>query len=201
MAELSTRVLGERVIHAGWGRFLVARLELPDGTAIDREVEDHGIAVGVLPYDPDRRIALLVRQMRTPALYAAGLDSLLEAPAGRLDTDDPRVCAAREAHEEVGLRLARLDFVVTAWTMPAVSTERIHLFLAPFAAGDEVGRGGGLPEEGEDITVERVRLSDIARMMDQGELVDLKTLALALALRQRRPELFADHADDTSGTP
>ncbi len=185
------RLLSARTVHEGWGRFLVARLRLGDGSEVDREVEDHGDAVAVLPYDPERREALLVRQLRTPALVAAGLATMLEAPAGRLESLDPAACAAREALEECGVVLGALDPVATAWAMPAVSTERIHLFLAPYRAQDRAGPGGGLAHEGEDIAVEVLPLDGLARMADAGELPDMKTLLLVLALRHRRPELFA----------
>jgi nudix-type nucleoside diphosphatase (YffH/AdpP family) len=185
-------LLRSRIVHEGWGRFLIAKLRLPDGTEIDREVEDHGSAVAVLPYDPDRRITLLVKQMRTPAFFAEGVGAVLEAPAGRLDSDEPEACARREALEEVGLRLNKLEPVAVAWGMPAVSTERLHMFLAAFSADDEVASGGGLAEEQEHIIVERRTLPELGRMIDTGELVDLKTLALALTLRLRRPELFVE---------
>ena len=184
-------VLDIKVLHDGWGRFLMARLRLGDGQEVDREVEDHGRAVAVLPYDPERRVALLVRQMRTPALVGAGLQDMLEAPAGRLETDDPAACAVREAFEEVGVKLDALEPVVASWTMPAVSTEVMHLFLAPFSEKDMRGTGGGLPEEGEDIVVETVPLRRLAAMADAGDLVDAKTLILLLSLRHRRPDLFS----------
>jgi 8-oxo-dGTP pyrophosphatase MutT (NUDIX family) len=134
----------------------------------------------------------LVKQMRTPAFFAEGLEGVLEAPAGRLDSDDPEACARREVLEEVGLRLNKLEPVAIAWGMPAVSTERLHMFLAAFTAVDEVASGGGLAEEQEHIVVERRTLPELGRMIDMGELVDLKTLALALTLRLRRPELFVE---------
>jgi nudix-type nucleoside diphosphatase (YffH/AdpP family) len=185
-------LLRSRTVHEGWGRFLIAKLRLPDGTEIDREIEDHGSAVAVLPYDPERRIVLLVKQMRTPAFFAEGAEAVLEAPAGRLDSDDPEACARREAFEEVGLRLNKLEPVAVAWGMPAVSTERLHMFLAAFTAVDEIALGGGLAEEQEHIVVERRTLPELGRMIDTGELADLKTLALALTLRLRRPELFVE---------
>ena len=46
-------------------------IAMPDGTVVTRAIEDHGNAVAVLPYDPVRRTAILVQQMRAPALYAA----------------------------------------------------------------------------------------------------------------------------------
>ena len=188
------RVLSLRTVHQGWGRFLVARLRLGAGGEVDREVEDHGDAVAVLPYDPDRREALLVRQLRTPALVAAGVTTMLEAPAGRLESLDPAACARREAFEECGVVLGDLDPVATAWAMPAVSTERIHLFLAPYNAQDRTGSGGGLAHEGEDIAVEILPLDGLASMADAGEMPYMKTLLLIFALRHRRPDLFGVRA-------
>ena len=184
------RVLSVRTVHEGWGRFLVARLRLCDGSEIEREVEDHGVAVAVLPYDPERREALLVRQLRSPALLAAGLATMLEAPAGRLEGPAPAACAAREAREECGVVLGALESVGESWAMPAVSTERIHLFLAPYQASDRAGPGGGLAHEGEDITVEVLALDALADMADKGLLNDMKTALLVYALRHRRPNLF-----------
>ncbi len=189
-ASGTPRALSFRILHQGWGCFGVARLRLADGAEIEREVEDHGDAVAVLPYDPERREALLVRQLRAPALVAAGLLSTLEIPAGRLEGDDPAACAAREAMEECGVALGLLDLVATAWAMPAVSTERIHLFLAPYRAADRVGPGGGLAEEGESIAIEVLSLDELARRADVGELSDMKTMLLVLTLRHRRPDLF-----------
>ena len=184
------RVLSLRTVHEGWGRFLVARIRLDGGSKIDREVEDHGDAVAVLPYDPERREALLVCQLRVPALVAAGVETMLEAPAGRLEGTDPAACAAREAKEECGVVLGSLDPIATAWAMPAVSTERIHLFLATYRAADRTSPGGGLADEGEDNAVEVVPLDTLARMADAGTLPDMKTMLLVLALRHRRPDLF-----------
>ena len=185
------RVLSLRLLHRGWGSFSVARLRLADGTEVEREIEDHGDAVAVLPYDPERREALLVRQLRAPALVAAGLATTLEAPAGRrLQGEDPAACAAREAMEECGVALGPLDRVATAWAMPAVSTERIHLFLATYRAADRIGPGGGLAEEGESVTIEVLSLAELARRVDEFDLTDMKTMLLVFALRHRHPNLF-----------
>ncbi|MFL5083145.1 MAG: NUDIX domain-containing protein, partial [Microvirga sp.] len=133
---------------------------------------------------------ILVHQFRAPVFHVAGADALLEAPAGGLDEDDPEACARREAEEETGLVLRDLEPVAAAWTMPGVSTERLHLFLAPFRAADRVGEGGGLAEEHENIVVVETALADLAGMADRGEIEDLKTLALVQSLRLRHPALF-----------
>ncbi len=48
----------------------MARIRLPDGTEIDREIEDYGSAVGVFVYDPETRVALLVQQPRVGPIFS-----------------------------------------------------------------------------------------------------------------------------------
>jgi nudix-type nucleoside diphosphatase (YffH/AdpP family) len=183
-------IVAKRVIHEGWGKLLELTIRTGHGSEFKREVGDHGSAAAVLPYDAERRAALLVRQFRAPAFYEAGETEVLEALAGMLDGGDPADCARREAMEEVGLRLDRLEPVASVWSSPGVSTERLHLFLAPYSGESRTGPGGGLAEEHEDITVVEVGLSELAAQSDEGGIVDMKTLALVQALRLRRPELF-----------
>ena len=177
--------------HQGWSNFYVASVRTPDGEEIQRELEDHGQAVAVLPYDPARRVVMLVRQYRTPVLHAADRQDLLEVPAGLLDGPDPEQDVRREAMEEVGLNLRALEKVATVWSMPGISTERIHLYLGTYSDADPHERGGGLAEEHEDITKLEMSLAELAGMADDGRLDDAKTLLLVQTLRLRRPDLFA----------
>lgn len=179
------------LLHEGWARLFVATIRTAQRPDIRREIEDHGAAVGMLPYDPDRRVALLIRQLRAPVLHVTGQPDFLECPAGLLDGTDPAEDAKRELWEEVGLELTRLEPVATTWPMPGLSTERLHLFLAPYNAADRTGPGGGLGSENEHISAEEVPLADLAAMADDGRLSDLKTLFLVQTLRLRRPDLFA----------
>jgi nudix-type nucleoside diphosphatase (YffH/AdpP family) len=183
-------IIDVKTLHEGWGRLLALRIRMPDGREMRREVEDHGSAVCVLPYDPGRRVAMLARQFRAAVFQAGGGPDILEAPAGMLDEDEPADCARREAMEEVGLRLAALEPAGAVWTMPGISTEHMHLYLAPYTAADRVGDGGGLADEHEDITVVEMSLSDLAAMAEDGRVADMKTLALIQTLRLRHPELF-----------
>lgn len=178
------------VLHKGWTTLYLATLAGDDGVEFKREIEHHGHAAAVLPYDPDRRVALLVRQVRPPVIWQGGPDELLEAPAGMLDADDPETAARREAMEETGVRLTDLEFVGRPYAMPGVSTERIDLFLAPYGLTDRIGPGGGVAHEHEAITVVETPLAELWRQVEAGEVEDMKTLALALALKARRPELF-----------
>lgn len=183
-------LLDRAVIHDGWSTFSVARFRLPSGAVVNREVEDHGRAVCVLPYDPERRVAVLVGQFRPSVFLESGEVSLVEAPAGLLDEDDPEEGARREALEEVGISLGALEFVVSGWSMPGISTERMDFYLAPFRAADRTQDGGGLAEEHEAITVLEVGLAELDRQLAAGEITDVKTLVLVQALKLRHPALF-----------
>jgi nudix-type nucleoside diphosphatase (YffH/AdpP family) len=187
---MKAEILSLRILHDGWSRFSLAKVRLADGTEAEREIEDHGDSVGVLPYDPERRVATLVRELRVPALYAAGEQSQLEAPAGLIDEGTPEENARREVLEEAGLRLGELHPVGATYSCGGISTERIHLFLGAYSAADRVSRGGGAEGEHENIKVVEMSLSDLAGLADRCELADLKTLTLVLALRARRPDLF-----------
>jgi nudix-type nucleoside diphosphatase (YffH/AdpP family) len=187
---MTHEIIDIKTLHEGWGRLLALRIRLPDGQVMKREVEDHGAAVCVLPYDAERRVAMLVRQFRAAVFHTAGQPDILEAPAGMLDENDPAECARREALEEVGLTLTSLESVGAAWTMPGVSTEYMYMYLAPYDTSARTGEGGGLADENENITVVEMELAELARMADEGRLSDLKTLVLVQALRLRRPNLF-----------
>ena len=186
---MTPKIVSVENIYEGWSTFSRAMLQTT-GKPFKREVEDHGRAVGVLPYDPERRIVILVRLLRAPVLIAAGEESLLEAPAGLIDDEDPADAARREVMEETGIRVTELEHVVTAWTMPGISTERMDFYLARFSQGDRIGKGGGVAGENEDIVVEEHSLAELWSRVQRGELSDLKTLTLLYALKDRHPELF-----------
>lgn len=172
-------------------KLLVLDVGLPDGQTMRREIEDHGPAVAVLPYDRERRTAILVRQFRAPVFLASGEDALVEAIAGVLESHDPAACGRREASEEAGLDLKTLEHVGSVWTMPGVSTERMHLYLATYSEADRVGKGGGLADEHENTDVVEIALGELASAVDAGRLDDMKTALLVQTLRLRKPDLFA----------
>jgi nudix-type nucleoside diphosphatase (YffH/AdpP family) len=189
MCHTRAEIVATETKHRGWSALLVATIRLPDGSTITREIEDHGNAVCVLPYDPVRRTAVLVQQMRAPVLFAAKRPHFLEAVAGLIDAEEaPESSARRETMEEAGLRMRWLDHVVTAWTMPGISTEQIDLFLGEYTEADRVNAGGGI--EDESIQVFEMPLAELAAMADAGTLADMKTLVLLQTLRLRRPDLF-----------
>lgn len=188
---MTLEILQQRLIHQGWGRYLLVKVALPDGVVVDRQVDDHGDAAGVLPYDPERRTAVLVRLWRVGPLFKGAPPYLLEAAAGLVDPGETaEACVRREALEETGLSLKDLDLVTRAWASPSVNTETLHLYLAAYGAADRIGAGGGVAEEHEGIEVVEIPLADLWRMTQEGEIADMKTVLLTYALRARRPDLF-----------
>ncbi len=179
------------MIYDGWSRFQLLQVELGDGRIMARQFEDHGEASAVLPYDEARRVALLVRQPRIGPLYS-GLDPyLLEIAAGLIEPGEaPDVAVRREALEELGVQLGAVEFVTTTWSVPALSSERIHLYLAAYTMADRVAAGGGVVEEGEEIEVLELPLQGLLDLADAGQITDMKSLTMIWALARRRPDLF-----------
>jgi nudix-type nucleoside diphosphatase (YffH/AdpP family) len=186
-----TKIVHTDAVFEGFSRLLIATIELPDGQTIRREIEDHGRAVCVLPYDPVRRTAILVRQFRAAVALVDGREHLLELVAGSVEDETPDACAYREAFEEAGLELHGLEHLGTAWSMPGISTELMDMYVAPYSEADRIGVGGGIADEHEGITVVELPLAELAAMADAGQINAMKTLAVVQTLRLRKPELFA----------
>jgi nudix-type nucleoside diphosphatase (YffH/AdpP family) len=197
-ALMPPEIIETATVHTGWTKLITVRLRLESGEEIRREVEDHGRAVAILPYDPERRTILLIRQLRAPVLLAAGLPDLLEAPAGRVEETDPADTARRELEEETGLRVDNLEHVGCVWSLPGISTERMDLYLARYGEQDRVSAGGGVKGEHENITVVEMPLAALWAMAERAEITDMKLLALTMILKTRHPLLFAAASANTS---
>jgi nudix-type nucleoside diphosphatase (YffH/AdpP family) len=174
-------------VYDGWNTLDVLSVETLNDDGIsrrhEREVLDHGPAVALLPYDPDRRQALLARQWRAPLLSIGDDPFLLEACAGVIDADEtPPDAAIREAEEELGLHLEAVSKVGEVYTSPGTLTEKIHLFLATYGSVDRKSDGGGLDHEGEDIEIVEMPLDDLFNLARAGAITDAKTLILVQML-------------------
>ena len=187
---MTAEILNRRPVFDGWSKLFLARVRLPDGEVVEREIEDHGCGAAVFPYDPERRTALLVSLPRAPVTHV-GEPDLLEAPAGIIEGESAAAAGRREVLEEVGARISGLEFVTAAWPMASVSTERIYLYLGRYSPEARVSPGGGAPGEHENITVVEKPLAELWAMARDRSLRDLKTLFLLYVLKDRRPELFA----------
>lgn len=188
---MTFRLIDQTPLHSGFLSVWRLRVETDEGV-VSREVEDHGPAAAVLAYDPDRCVAMLVEVLRLGPLKAGDQPRVLEAAAGMIDEGEaPEAAARREAQEETGLDLARLEPVGAFWSAPGVSTERVWLYLAPYSQADRTAAGGGKPGEQEGLQPQEHGLAELWRRLNAGDLPDMKTALLLQALRLRKPELFA----------
>lgn len=184
-----TSIVATRPIYQDWLNLLMVRMRAPDGQECDRHVVEMRRAVALLPFDPERRVALTVSMPRAPVMMA-GLPDMLEAIAGLLE-DEPEDCARREAMEEAGVELGALVHLGQIWSIPSVVTEKIDYYLAEYSAEDRIAAGGGLDEEQENITVHELPLDTLWTMMANKEISDGKLAITLMALRLRRPDLFS----------
>src|SRR5882672_7245189 len=154
-----------------------------------RETYDRGDAAALLPYNLARRTVVLVRQFRYPA-YVNGYDDLLvEAVAGKLDDESPEVRIRAEAEEETGYRLGEIRKVFEAFMSPGSITEKLHSFVAEYEAAMQIGNGGGIAAEGEDIEVLELPLQQALAMIADGRIADAKTIML---LQYAALNIFSD---------
>ena len=100
---------------------------MPGGREAMRDIVSHPGAVGVVAYDGDGRILLLLQYR-----HAVG-QRLWELPAGLLDVagEAASTAAKRELAEEAGLAADRWETLVDTYTSPGMSNEAIRIFLGP----------------------------------------------------------------------
>ena len=141
-------------------------IKLPDGNTATREYAKHIGAVAVVPLTDEGEV-ICVRQFR----YAMGR-VMLEIPAGKLDTleEDFIEATTRELREETGATCERLQFIGDLISTPALIDEVIHMYLA---RGLQFGETD--PDEDEFLDVVKIPLSELVRMVMNGEIKDSKT--------------------------
>ena len=157
---------------------------------IEREAFVGIDAALLLPYDPIRKKVALVEQVRLgPAVRRDPNPWMLEPIAGIIDArETPEVAAVREAQEEAGLRLERLEKVASYYPSPGASSDYFFTFIGICDLPMEQPYAGGLPEEGEDLRIHTISLSDALDLIDSGEIATgpLHHLLCWLALHQAR---------------
>jgi ADP-ribose pyrophosphatase len=172
----TTRLYSGRIVNLD-----LDRVRFPDDSVGQLEILRHPGASAVVPFldpprDGDPRV-VLIRQFRHAA------DGFIwEVPAGRLDPgESPETCARRELEEETGMRARRLEPLITIHTTPGFTDERIHLFLA-----EGLEPGAEHREADEFMELHPLRWSEVLRLVEQGDIVDGKTLVSLLFVQSFR---------------
>lgn len=160
------------------------------GPVITRELFVRPPAVGVLIYDPATDEVLLIEQFRVGAL-----DDVhpwqMEIVAGLIEPgEQPEEVVRREAMEEAGITLDRVERVMEFLPSPGGSDERFTLYVA---SADLTQAGGihGLPEEGEDIRVNVMSVNQALTAVERGRINNAPCILALQWLALNKPRLLA----------
>jgi ADP-ribose pyrophosphatase len=174
--EKRARVLNSEVVFEGpLFRVLRDRLIEPGGFENVRDVIRHNGSVVILAIDNAKKKKdpwiVVERQYR----HAAN-QFLWELPAGKLEQgEDALEGAKRELEEETGYRARKWKPLVEYYASPGFLGESMIVFMAEgLVAGD------AHPEEDERIELRLVKLSEVLKMIEKGEILDGKTLTSVL---------------------
>jgi ADP-ribose pyrophosphatase len=143
-----------------------------DGWEFAERVKGKSAVVVLAVTDDDRLI--FVEQFRRPVNQR-----VIDFPAGLLDdpSEDAEDTAVRELEEEAGYTCDSIEWLTECPTSPGITSEMIAFFRADGLKPH--GDGGGI--EGEDITVHRIPLGEVAEWLQrkhgEGILVDVKVWA------------------------
>lgn len=150
---------------------------LPNGATVALEIIRHPGAAAVVPIREDGTV-ILIRQYR----HAAG-GFIYEVPAGKLSPGEaPEACALRELEEETGLKAGRLEPLLTIYTTPGFTDERIHLFRA-----SDLTPGTQALEGDEILELAEVPLAQALAWIADGTIQDAKTIVALQAVALQPP--------------
>ncbi|MBW8748192.1 MAG: NUDIX hydrolase [Acidobacteria bacterium] len=146
-------------------------VEEPGGIVSNRDIIRHNGSVVILAVD-DRQskrdpYIIMERQYRQ-----AAQQFLLELPAGRREADEkPLAAAKREMIEETGYRARSWKKLVRYYASPGFLGEWMEIYLAT-----DLTDGEAQPEDDEKIEILRIRLSELLKMRNEGQIHDGKTI-------------------------
>ena len=172
---LEVEVLESQVGYRGFFRIDVHRLRHRrfDGGVTEvmiREIFERGNAAAVLPYDPKRDEVLLIRQFLPGAYFGGRSPCPLQVVAGMVEEGESEEdVARREAVEEAGCQIRRLERAHAFLPSPGGSSERVVVFCGE-ADLSEAGGVYGLAEEHEDIRVEVYPAKTAIQLLDDGRI-------------------------------
>jgi ADP-ribose pyrophosphatase len=141
---------------------------------VTREVIEHPGASAILAIQDGK--VLLVRQHRFPHGY------VLEIPAGTLEKNEkPLKCAHRELREETGHTAKKMVPLIKYYPSIGYNTEIIHCYLA-----SGLKKAGDLQLDHDEImSVVKMDLDKVVKMILSGKITDSKTICAVLAYRTK----------------
>jgi len=156
---------------------------------IVRELFERGHAAAVMPYDPWLDRLVMIEQFRVGALHLDGGPWLKEFVAGMIEPGETSEgVVIREADEEAGCRIDRLEPICDYLVSPGGTSEMISLYCG---RTDSSGLGGlhGLAEENEDIRASVVSADEAFEMLSGGEFMAATPIIAVQWLQRHRDRL------------
>jgi ADP-ribose pyrophosphatase len=152
---------------------------------------ERGDSVAAIMHHPANDTIVLTEQFRYPACVRNEEKAwLLEIPAGSVERNEsPRVTMSREIIEETGYESDLLHHIQTFFVSPGGTSERIYLYYARLDTDEPRHEGGGLEEENEDIRVLHITIDDALQKLENGEIMDAKTMIALQWLQLHRDRL------------
>lgn len=160
------------------------------GPEISRELFVRPSAVGLVAYDPGHDEVLLIEQFRVGALDAAH-PWQIEVIAGLIDAGESlESVARREAREEAGIDVDRLERICAFHPSAGGSDEYYTLFAACVDLS-QAGGIHGLAAEGEDIRVSVMKLGQALQLISSGRIDNAPAIIALQWLALNRDRLRA----------
>jgi ADP-ribose pyrophosphatase len=179
MSETGYQRRGFRVVYENrWIRFEAHDIVHPNGRLGEHGMVANFAACAVVALDGDE--VVLARQARF------AIDRIvLEVVKGSADPGEPFLTAAqRELREEVGVVAQRWDDIGTAYEIPSIVQQPVHIFLARELTAVPIDQ-----EEVETIAAVRMPFAEALRAAGSGEIADAITVT---ALFRAAHRLAAD---------
>lgn len=144
-----------------------------------RECYDRGNGAVILLFNKQKNTVVLTKQFRMPTFVNGNSDGyMIEACAGLLDNDNPEDCIKKEAEEETGYKIENVTRIMKSYSSPGSVTEILYFFVAEYSDDMKVNEGGGVVSETEDIEVLEMSFNAAIRMVEAGQIYDMKTIIL-----------------------
>lgn len=167
MSENQTEVIvsSEYVFRGFFLKVIRDIVRLPNGKQATREYIHHPGAALIIPLLDNGR--LVMEKQYRHALKKV----FLEFPAGKMDQGEtPLQTAQRELLEETGYTAKEWKHLTTIHPVIGYANERIEIFLA-----QGLEQKGAQLDEGEHLDVVETEFTDLLKLVQAGEVTDVKT--------------------------
>ncbi|HMG16359.1 MAG TPA: NUDIX hydrolase [Saprospiraceae bacterium] len=174
------KILKKELVYKGFNKLTKFEFEIDsfDGSRLKKETEvlERGDSYSIVIYEKDTDTLLFTEQFRMPV--AQNMNGwMLEMVAGRVEgSDNPEDTIKREALEEIGYLIDKIELIAKFYVSPGVSNERIFLYYSEVNTTDMKEKGGGLKEENEDIKLIKCPVKDIKKMLAGNNIWDAKSI-------------------------